>query len=264
MNYYIDKLTNCQFTYGRDYTGDNTDYSSYDYITIWIGTIADGCSGEQSCTDFNQYYQGSMLKKTISLDKIPVFYGYIIAFEARNNWNLKDCNVGYPSLCQQGSKYIRENYDHIIERYDHQSSNIASIIGTDRFCVFLIEPDFWQYYGDESTQEGGTLSGEEMRALYDDIASTIKKNLPNAAISWDISAWIGEEGMEKWWGYFKSSPYIDFINTSGGEGHGESSQFKPNELSWSFLSSLTGRKIIADCGYGVFGAGLSTNNKLFY
>ena len=198
-----------------------------------------------------------MLRKTVSLGKIPVFYAYIIAFEARNDWNLQDCNVGYPNLCQQGSKYIRENYDHIVERYKHQSSNIATYIGRNGFCVFLIEPDFWQYYGDTHTQEGGTLSGEQMRALYDDIAAAIKKNLPNAALSWDISAWIGQEGMKTWWEFFKSSTDIDFINTSGGEGQGGSSEFKPNELTWEFLSTVTGKKIIADSGYGVGGGGLS-------
>ena len=87
-----------------------------------------------------------------------------------------------------------------------------------------------------------------MRQLYDDIAITIKKNLPNALISWDISAWIGQSGMTTWWSYFKTSPYVDFIHTSGGQAHGELSTIKPNELSWSFMSTLTGRKIIADSG----------------
>lgn len=40
--------------------------------------------------------------------------------------------------------------------------------------------------------------------------------------------------------------------------HGELPDIKPNELSWSFVSSATGKKIIADCGYGV--AGGSSDN----
>lgn len=88
------------------------------------------------------------------------------------------------------------------------------------------------------------------------MVAAIKKNLPNASISWDISAWIGEQGQRDWWGYFSSSPHIDFIHTSGGESHGESSEIKPGENRWAFLSGLTGKKIIADSGYGVGGAGL--------
>ena len=141
-------------------------------------------------------FQGAMLKLAVSLKKIPVFYGYVIAFEARNILGLQDCNVGTPNLCQQGSQFIRDNTARILERYDYHSANIASYIGTNGFCIFLIEPDFWQYYGDTSTQQGGALTGPQMRQLFDQIVSKIKKNLPNAAISWDISAWIGQEGMK--------------------------------------------------------------------
>jgi hypothetical protein len=84
----------------------------------------------------------------------------------------------------------------------------------------LIEPDFWQYYGDKTTQIGGALSGPQMRSLFDQIVQAIKKNLPNAAISWDISAWIGQAGMTTWWGFFSNSKDINFIHTSGGEANG--------------------------------------------
>jgi len=73
-----------------------------------------------------------------------------------------------------------------------------------------------QYYGD-THQKGGPLSGEFMRALLDDFSAEIKAALPNALISWDLSAWIGVDGMTKWWSYFKSAPYIDFVHTSGGQ-----------------------------------------------
>ena len=111
--------------------------------------------------------------------------GYVIAFEARNLMGLQDCNVGTPNLCQQGAAFIRSQRTRIIERYNYHSSNIASYLGPNYTTVFLIEPDFWQYYGD-SSQAGGPLSGPYMRLLFDDIVSAIKKNLPNALISWDI------------------------------------------------------------------------------
>ena len=189
-----------------------------------------------------------MLTLTKSLNKIPVFYGYVIAFEARNLKSLQDCNVGTPNLCQQGAQFIRDNTARILERYDYHSSHIASYIGTNGFCIFLIEPDFYQYYGDTTSQAGGAMTGPQMRTLFDNIAQAIRKNLPNAAISWDISPWLSTTDMQTWWGYFATSPYINFIHTSGGEAQGDQSQIKPNELTWSFMSSLTGKKIIADAG----------------
>jgi hypothetical protein len=171
-----------------------------------------------------------MLNKVVALKKIPVFYGYVIAFEARNIMGLQDCNVGTPNLCQQGSQFIRNYTPRILERYDHHSSHIASYIGTNGFCIFLIEPDFWQYYGDKTTQIGGGLSGPQMRSLFDQIVQTIKKNLPNAAISFDISAWIGQAGMKTWWGLFADSKDINFIHTSGGEAHGNSFFYEKGSL----------------------------------
>ena len=75
----------------------------------------------------------------------------------------------------------------------------------------------------------------------------IKAELPNALISWDISAWIGEPGFRTWWGFFQTAQ-IDFIHTSGGQARADLANLKPNELSWSFVSRTTGKKIIADCG----------------
>merc|ERR1712127_147913 len=255
------KLTSCKFAYGRDWKDENTDYSPYDYITIWINTPKENCKGDH-CTDFNKYYQGVMLNKCKQLGKTPVFYAYIIAFESRVAWGLKDCNMGYPNLCQRGSKYIRENRDRIIERYSHHSAEIAGIIGRDAFSVFNIEADFHQYYGDDK-QEGGTLSGEEMRSLFDDIVTAIKSNLPNAAIGLDISPWIGDWNMKKWWSYFASSSDIDFITTSGGGSQGGSSEMIPGQARWKFMHDLTGKPIIGDTGYGVGGAADSNSGPWY-
>jgi hypothetical protein len=34
---------------------------------------------------------------------------------------------------------------------------------------------------------------------------------------------------------------------------GDLQNLKPNELRWDFVSQVTGKRIIADCGYGVAG-----------
>jgi hypothetical protein len=55
--------------------------------------------------------------------------------------------------------------------------------------------------------------------------------------------------MSTWWGYFASSPNINFIHTSGGQNRGDSAMIQGTHgLTWSYMSSLTGKKIIADSG----------------
>jgi len=127
---------------------------------------------------------------------------------------------------------------------------VSKYLGSSATALILIEPDFYQYYSD-SRQQGGTLSGPYMRTLFDDISKAIKSSLPNALISWDISPWAND--MSAWWGYFQSSPYINFIHTSGGQSQGGSSTIKSgNPATWSGMRSLTGKNIIADSGLFIF------------
>ena len=128
-----------------------------------------------------------MLNACNQYKKMPVYYGYTIAFMARAEWGLQDCDVGSPNLCQKGADYIRANRANILAKYRQIALETAKIIGTNTPMVWLIEPDFWQYYGD-SNQQNGPLSGTYMRQLFDDIAVNIKAELPNSMISWDISA----------------------------------------------------------------------------
>ena len=87
-----------------------------------------------------------------------MYYGYIIAFMARDEWGLKDCDVGTPSLCERGSDYIRENRAKIVAKYKNYAAETAKTIGRNAESIWLIEPDFWQYYGDNK-QQNGVLSG---------------------------------------------------------------------------------------------------------
>jgi len=246
------------FKHGLGWDGifNDNDYQKFDYISIWINSP---WGDQPSNTDFNPYWTGTMLQKCKQYGKMPLFYAYVIAFEARAKFGFQDCDV-HPTnnLCHNGANFIRNNRALLVSRYTHQATEIAKALGDrNANCVFVIEPDFWQYYGD-ATQQGGPLPGEYMRALFDDFAQAIRAQLPNAKISWDLSAWIREDGMQRWWGFFKTSPYIDFVHTSGGQGQGGSAEYKPGELKWSDFSRITGKRIIADCGYGV-GGGLSNN-----
>lgn len=157
-----------------------------------------------------------MLDVCTKNNKIPLFYAYVIAFEARSKSGLQDCDVGTPNLCQQGAEFIRNNRQSLVNKYTEHATAIAARYGKDKPVIFVMEPDFWQYYGDVTTQQNGALSGTYMRDLFNDFVKAIKAQLPNALISWDISAWIGQSGFQDWWCYFKDSQ-IDFIHTSGGQ-----------------------------------------------
>lgn len=92
-----------------------------------------------------------------------------------------------------------------------------------------------------------------MRKLFDDLVRKIKTNLPNARISFDVKAWIGKNKFTEWWSYFKSAQ-IDFVNTSGGDSVASTIEIKrepslgDDNLRWKYVTELTGKKMIADCG----------------
>ncbi len=191
-----------------------------------------------------------MLKEIKKENKIPVFYSHMIASEAYLKKNLHECNTDLkPNLCQHGAQFIRNHREHILNRYIHYSYLISTEISRSAFCVFLIEPDFYQYYGSHE-QIDGAMSGQEMRDLFDDIAKTIRDFLPNAAISWDVNELLSESELSDWWGYFANSTQIDFVYTSSGMSRADLKEVQMGQLKWKFISDLTGKKIIATSGYG--------------
>ena len=111
-----------QFRVGRNYDQPSTDYSQYDYVSIWINTPASDGSG----TNFNPWYQGEMIKATKKAGKIPLFYAYIIAFEGRYKADLQDCDVRPTNnLCTNGADFIKKNRELLVSRYAHHAKEIA-------------------------------------------------------------------------------------------------------------------------------------------
>lgn len=113
--------------------------AEYDYVTIWMNTIDD-----KNSTAWNQWYQGDMLNYCKIFRKVPLFYAYVIAFEARAMLGYQDCDV-HPTnnLCHKGSNFIRNNRNHILSKYNEHALNIAYTYGTTDPVIFDIEPDFW-------------------------------------------------------------------------------------------------------------------------
>ena len=129
----------CQFKSGRSFDAKVTNYSNFDHISIWLGLISNNYG-----TNFDPTYHGKMIDICKQQNKIPVFYAYIIAFEARYNQGIQDCDVDTNNnLCIYGAQYIRQNRQYLVQRYAYQSTQIATRFGRNNVALFLIEPDFW-------------------------------------------------------------------------------------------------------------------------
>jgi hypothetical protein len=234
----------CHFNFGMAWQGNDYAYpSELDCITIWAG----------SDEEFNQYWHGAMLRacqQDQALSGVtPVYYSYIIAFTARRDWGLKDCNMGEPNLCQRGARYIREQRSRITGQYEKYADATARIWGTDEPIIWLMEPDYVQYA--DHAQQGGALSWDELGELMHELATIVKSRLPNAVISMDISPWINDQS-----GWFSSLTMSDFayMNTSGGQTEADNAKIRSvNHTTWNQIYTLTGKGIIADDGYGLGG-----------
>lgn len=118
---------------------DDVNLSQFDYITIWLNTINRGLS-----TRLNRYYQGNMLKMCRKYNKLPLFYTYVVAFEARLIRNIQDCDVDAKyNLCHLGAQFVRDHRSHIVLKYWEHARKIAKIYGHSYPIAFVIEPDFW-------------------------------------------------------------------------------------------------------------------------
>ncbi|MDB5106308.1 MAG: hypothetical protein JWP91_3997 [Fibrobacteres bacterium] len=239
-------LNPCKFNFGMSWQGPTYAYpAQIDYVTLWTGAEE----------NFNTYWDGAMLNACKPGGKLegrtPVYYSYIIAFTARRDLGLKDCDVGTPNLCQQGADFIRQKRDRILSQYAKYASETAKVWGTRDPIVWLMEPDYYQYFSDKS-QAGGPLTYAEAGALMDEIIATVKKNLPNAVFSMDISPWVSNPST--WFAAFKMDAFT-YINTSGGRTDADDARIrKENTMTWKEVHELTRKPIIADDGYGVAGA----------
>jgi hypothetical protein len=85
-----------------------------------------------------------------------------------------------------------------------------------------------------------------------DLVAAVRKHLPNAVFSMDISPWVANPAS--WFGAFKMSDFT-YINTSGGGTEANNARIRmANPMTWKSVHDLTKKPIIADDGYGVAGA----------
>ena len=247
----------CRFNFGRQWHNsfnENTDFSGkgLSHLAIWIGDN----------DNYNQYWEGSMVRAAKKNNLTPVFYAYVIA-EYDKDQGFSDCDVGSPNHCTNGAETIRNKWSNIIGRYKSYAQGVAQDFGTSGTTIWLIEPDFFQYSvsGDNHdtrfSQAGGGIPDADLCGKYfNDIVSAIKSALPNAKIAVDISPWLNDN-IITWYANFDKSK-IDYLFTSGGRTQGDQDRIRGdnnNLLTWAGASAaMGGKKIIADDGYGVGGA----------
>ncbi|HLV33127.1 MAG TPA: carbohydrate binding domain-containing protein [Chitinispirillaceae bacterium] len=229
-----------RFNFGTDWDflgKDNNDKGSVaqaiDYVTIWLND-----------PEFNQYWHGAMLEFCKKNKKTPVFYAYIIAKAS----GLGDSDVG-GRLDQEGGNWLRGNFNTVKQRYEHYAEEAAKYFSKTDPIIWLMEPDYYQY----CNGYGNDISMQEAANYMHEMIGCVKKYLPNALFSLDISPWNNDQAS--YINHFDMSEF-SFMNTSGGRTEAGSDRIRydnNNNVTWSSVNNISGKCIIADDGYGTGG-----------
>lgn len=203
-----------------------------DYWTIWIWE-----------DDFIEYWHGEMLDTCRKYGQTPVFYGYLVAGLS----GLGDADQG-GRLDNEGGAWLRNNIGKVLSTYEAYAQKIASAYGTTKPVIWLMEPDYSQYCDNDGYNQP---SKSEAAGYMKQMVEAIKKHLPNAYFSMDISPW--DNAISSYYQNFDMSLF-SFISNSGGRTEAGSDRIRydnNNNVTWSGASSAAGGKcIIADDGYG--------------
>jgi hypothetical protein len=249
-----DKLfSQCRFHFGTidSYARNNAGIrAEIDYFTPgWMGYR----------DTFDQSYVCDDTKSNGSLyGKVPVIVAYVAAFYAKRHFNLCDCNVSScgagNDLCHYGSQYIQQNLAAILNVYRSYAQGYANCYGTSKPIVFEMEPDWYQYTNSSQTDP---MTPAEASSILSQFVSAIKQYLPNARFSMDISPWVapnnGGDNGQQWYSNFNMGQFT-FINTSGGSTEAANTKIRStNNMTWAGVSTVTGKPILADTGYGANG-----------
>jgi hypothetical protein len=243
----------CRFHFGTiDSIAKNSPglAAQIDYFTPgWMG-VSDTFDQRYVCDETSS---GAVLA-----GKVPVVVAYVAAFYVKRHYGLCDCNVSgcgaNNDLCHYGAQRIQENLGAIVDVYRSYAQGYASCYGTSRPIVFDLEPDWYQYTGSSQTR---AMTAAQAGSVMSQFVGAIKQYLPNARFSMDISPWVapnnGSDNGKAWYSNFDMSSF-SFINTSGGSTEAASTRIRSsNNMTWTGVSSVTGKPILADTGYGANG-----------
>ncbi|MBN2037746.1 MAG: hypothetical protein JW768_13475 [Chitinispirillaceae bacterium] len=240
-----DLFSTCRFHFGTPdgNARNNADLmAQVDYLTAWAG----------SQDNFNL---GTFFQTCRNNQKTPVIVSYIIAFTARRDWGLQDCNVDpVNNLCKRGADYIRQQRSRIMGQYSKYAQGAAQNFGATRPMVWCMEPDYTQYA--DAGQNGGGLTVTQCGQLMNEILDTIRKHCSKAVFSMDISPWKDTTWQKNWFRAMNMARFT-FVNTSGGQARADqtyiSDTWSTALPTWAWVFTTYGTPMIADAGYGVGG-----------
>ena len=234
-------LSNCRFNYGQDWLGTEHTYpDNLNYIRTWLGTSNDLDNTQRSM--FKSLKKGGILE-----GRTPMVIDYLIAFTARANADLQDCDVAdsegrSTSLCTHGTQFIRENKQLLLDKHRRLAKQIANAWGTSEPILWMTEPDYFQYAVDEDSQIGGGFSYSEAGQHLRDFLNVVKEELPNVVFALDTAPWLRERAAR----WFKAMPLdmVSYLSLFG----------KPTALiqngswsnSWQEFHQLTGLPILSE------------------
>ena len=238
----------CRFNFGTDWDWLNnnrtgTVATNIDYVTGWIVTPS------------LNVHLTNMVTWASNNNKTPVFYTYVVAKSS----GLPDCDVSSGNnLCTGGANYLINNVATISRNYANIARSIRTIYGdvASKPIIFLMEPDYYQYFSD-NRQQPRRITAAEAGAFMKQMIDSIRTVLPNSArFGFDIAPWANNTYRDTFIPAFDMSQFT-FSYTSGGRTEGNAARIRPNDnnnnITWENAVTWTGKPLIADAGYGVGG-----------
>ena len=214
-----------------------------------------GWMGQQDTFDM-QYVCDETKSGAAFAAQVPAIVAYVAAFYAKRHDNLKDCNASgaQQDLCTVGAGFISDNLAKIVATYESYAAGFAACYGTTRPIIFMMEPDFYQYTISNQQRPWTADTAGMIMSMF---VGAVRKHLPNAVFSMDISPWVapndGSDNGQQWYSHFDMTQFT-FINTSGGSTQANNARIRGDMMTWAGVSKVTGKPIMADTGYGVNGS----------
>ncbi|MBN1307900.1 MAG: hypothetical protein JXA18_08290 [Chitinispirillaceae bacterium] len=248
-----DLFSSCRFHFGTEVskaTSNANIMKEVDYLSMWAGSS-------------ENYNMESFFTTCKNNGKTPVVISYIIAFTARRDWSLQDCNVDpNNNLCKRGADYLRQQKSRIMNQYAKYARGAAQSYGTGQPIVWCMEPDYSQY--SDAGQNNGGLSLAECGRFMNEILDTIKKYCSKSLFSMDISPWKDTTWQKKWFAELKLSRFT-FINTSGGQSRADlkfiSETWSEALPTWGWVFKTFNTPMFADAGYGTGGSNTGHDSR---
>lgn len=187
--------------------------------------------------------------------KIPYMYFYVAAGQAKKALGIDDCNVTSfdKSLCKWGGDYISKNVSKVVQGHAAAALRVQQIMGSSPALIH-VEPDWYQYtqathpaYGNGAAVH--PLLPQESGNILNQIVSAIKQNCSSCTVVMDVSPWASD--LKAYFSYVNMGA-VGFVGLVGKVFPATTG--KIDNYTYANISSITGKKIIANTAHGPGGA----------